>query len=645
MPTERYQLYHMEKARGGLGLTIFGGSSTVSPDCPATFGQIDVSDDRVVPYFEKFAGRIHDHGAAIMCQISHTGRRTRWDRGAWLPPISPSSIREPEHRSFPKAMEDWDIERVIQDFASAARRCKEGGLDGCELSFWANHLVPQFWSAKTNQRADEYGGSLENRMRFGENVLKAVRDTVGPDFIVGVRIAGDELLDGGLTQDDCVSIAKAIEALGIVDFLNIGAGNAENWRSHAVLMANMAFPVAPFLYLPSALKKILTLPILHAHRLPDVNSASKAIEEGHIDLVGMTRAHIADPHIVNKLRDGRPDNIRQCVGANYCVDRTFLGGDAVCIQNVSTGREYFLPHDIERAKEKKKVVVVGGGVAGLEAARVSTLRGHKVILFEGKEHVGGQITVASKATWRGSLAGIVRWLEAQVVESGVDLRLNATADLQSVLDLEPDVVIVATGGSPVRPEFSGGELCVTVTDVLTGHVQVSGDVLIYDDNGSHHAMSCAEVLCKNGCQVEIVTPDRFIGPEIGGFNYPVHLRALYEADVVFSPDLVVTSVGKEGNRLVPTLRNDYTLKEEERLVDAVVFEHGTLPNDDLYFELKPHSRNIGAVDLEGFASIRPQRGIDRNPEGTFNLFRCGDAVASRNIHAAIFDANRFCRTI
>ena len=642
MPGERYQLYHVEKAKGGIGMTMFGGSSTVSPDCPATFGQLDMSGDRIVPHLRQFSGRVHGHGAALMCQITHMGRRTRWDSGDWLPPVAPTAPRELEHRSFPKEMEDWDMERIIHDFGQAARRCKEGGLDGVEISFCGTHLIPQFWSPAFNHRTDEYGGSLENRMRFSLEVVDEVRRQVGGDYIVGLRITGDELLDGGLTHADMIEIAGILAGGGKVDMLNIMFSAVHDYRSLSLNMPNMSFPVAPYLAMAGAIKAAVDIPVIHAGRIPDLATAARAIQEGHVDLVAMTRSHMADPHIAAKLREGRAEDIRECVGANYCIDRIYLPGEALCIQNPATGREATMPHVVTPGDgSKRRVVVAGGGPAGLEAARVAALRGHDVVLFEAADALGGQVNIAAEATWRQSLSGITRWLEAQVKKAGVEVRLGTEATAEAVMAASPNIAIVATGGAPNKGAVAGAEHAATTWDILTGAVEPGGSVLLFDDQGGHQGPSCAEFMAARGSKVEVATPERYLGVEFGATNWPTHLRELYGKGVVMTPDLRLTHVYPEGNRLVAVLRNEYTLAEEERIVDQVVCEHGTRPRDDLYFALKPHSSNLGRMDLGALIAGRPQVEAP-NPAGAFQLFRLGDAVASRNIHAAIYDSLRLC---
>jgi 2,4-dienoyl-CoA reductase-like NADH-dependent reductase (Old Yellow Enzyme family)/thioredoxin reductase len=641
-PQERYQLYHEEKARGGIGLTMFGGSSSVATDSPAApWNQISVADDAVVPFFREFSDRIHKHGAKLMIQLTHMGRRTKWDTENWLPTISSSVRREPASRTVPKEMEEEDIARVVASFAAAARRCRDGGLDGCEVSAAHGHLIDQFWSPSVNARTDKYGGSLENRMRFGIEVLEAMRESAGDDYVIGIRMSADELIADGLTHDELLTIATEYARRGLVDFLNIVGGQARDHIAHAISLPNMSFPVAPFLYLPSAVKREVDVPVFHAQRVTDLATAGRAVAEGHVDMIAMTRAHIADPHLVQKLQDGRADDIRQCVGAGYCIDRIYVGGDALCIQNAATGREATMPHVIARAERAKKAVVIGGGPAGLEAARVLSARGHAVTLFEKEPLTGGQINIAAKAAWREALSGIPRWLHAQAVKNGVTLKLGTEATDALVEAENPDVVIVATGGRPSLGHAKGFEHAVSTWDVLSGAVEPTGAVLVYDEMGQHNASSTAEVLAKRGCLVEIATHDRMIGEEIGTTNQPIHIRELFKLGVIMTPHMELIEIYPEGNRMIAALRNCYTDAEEERVVDRVVVDYGTQPVDALYHGLKARSSNRGQIDQDALIAGRPQP----NGGDGFALYRLGDVLAGRNIHAAIYDALRLCKDI
>lgn len=643
MPKERYQLYHEEKAKGGIGMTMFGGSSTIDIDSPASFGQLDVSHDRIIPYFQQLADRVHRHGAATMCQITHMGRRTSSYAGDWLPTVAPSAVREPAHRSFPKQMEQFDIDRIVRVFGQAARRCKEGGLDGVELSAQATHLIDAFWTPKVNRRKDRYGGDLDNRMRLSFEILEEVRKQVGADYIVGMRLSTDQMMRGGMDYEECLEILKKVAATGLVDFLNVSVGHAETDEGLSHLIPNMGMPNAPYLAILAQVKKEIDIPIFHAARIADIATARHAIESGAMDLVGMTRAHIADPYIMEKVISGIEDQIRPCVGAGYCIDRIYHEGEALCIHNPVTGRERRLSHQINKTEgEIKKVIVVGAGVAGLEAARICAERGHQVILYEAQQNPGGQLRLASKVERRTDLISIAQWRQAEVERLGVNLRYGTYAQAADVVAENPDVVIIATGGEPNTSFLEAGEeLVVSSWDILGGHAQIAENVLFFDDNGRHPGLSCAEHIAQAGAKLELVTPERMVAVDIGGTNFPHYLRAFYKHDVKITPDHWLTSVRQENGKLIATLFNEYSKRTLERTVDQVVVDHGTIPVDDLYFDLVSGSTNGGEIDIQAFTKLQPQS-IIHNPAGSYQLFRIGDAVSSRNIHAAIYDALRLC---
>ncbi|WP_293267386.1 NADH:flavin oxidoreductase, partial [Neptunomonas sp.] len=448
MTTERYVKYYEEKAKGGCGLSICGGSSVVSIDSPQSWwSSVNLSTDRIIPHFQNLADAVHKHGGKIMIQITHMGRRSRWDGGDWPNLMSPSGIREPVHRATCKTIEEEDIWRIIGDFAQAARRAKEGGLDGVELSAVHQHMIDQFWSPRVNKRTDQWGGSLENRMRFGMEVLKAVREEVGRDFVVGIRMCGDEFHPDGLSHEDLKQIAKYYNDTGLLDFFGVVGSGCDTHNTLANVIPNMSYPPEPFLHLAAGIKEVVDVPVIHAQNIKDPNQAKRILEAGYVDFVGMTRAHIADPHIIAKIKNDQVDQIRQCVGANYCIDRQYMGLDVLCIQNAATSREHMgMPHIIEKTTGiKRKVVVVGGGPGGLEAARVAAERGHDVTLIEKEEELGGQVVIAAKAPQRDQMAGITRWLAMEVERLGVDVRLGTSADPELIHELKPDVCILATG--------------------------------------------------------------------------------------------------------------------------------------------------------------------------------------------------------
>ncbi len=651
MTTDRYVKYYEEKAKGGCGLCICGGSSVVSIDSPQSWwSSVNLSTDRIIEHFQNLADAVHKHGGKIMIQITHMGRRSRWDGENWPNLMSPSGIREPVHRATCKVIEEEEIWRIIGDFAQAARRAKEGGLDGVELSAVHQHMIDQFWSPRVNKRTDQWGGTFENRMRFGMEVLKAVREEVGRDFAVGMRITGDEFHPDGLNHDDMKEIAAYYNATGLLDYFGVVGSGCDTHNTLANVIPNMSYPPEPFLHLAAGIKEVVDVPVIHAQNIKDPNQAQRILEAGYVDFVGMTRAHIADPHIIAKIKMNQVDQIRQCVGANYCIDRQYMGLDVLCIQNAATSREYMgLPHIIEKTDGPiRNVVVVGGGPGGMESARVAAERGHKVTLIERGDELGGQVAIAAKAPQRDQMAGITRWLAMELERLGVDIRLSTAADADLIREFKPDVCVLATGGRPFveqNPEWGAEEgLVVSSWDILNGTVAPGKNVLIYDTICEFSGMSAADYLASKGSLVELVTDDIKPGVGIGGTTFPTYYRSLYEKEVIMTSDLLLEKVYREGDKLVAVLENEYTAAQEERVVDQIVIENGTRANDELYYALKAESRNKGQIDNETLFAAEAQPVLSESGDGMI-LWRLGDCVSQRNVHAALYDALRLCKDL
>lgn len=633
MPTERYQRYHEEKAKGGIAMTMIGGSAMTSRDSSWGGGQLNLSSDAILPHLDAMARRIHDQGAAIMCQVSHLGRRATALGSGWLPAIAPSRVREARTRSFPKEMDRADIDRVIADYAAAARRCQQAGLDGVE-TLTGGHLMGQFLSPRTNLRSDGFGGSTANRARFVLMVHEAMRKAVGPDFVIGIRYVIDEGGEDGLDMDESLEIARMLQREGHVDFFNCIYGRMDSdllLTEHN--MPGMFQRSAPFMAQVQQFRSQVALPVMHAAGIRDVATARHVLREGIADLVGMTRAHIADPHLVAKIQRGQEDRIRPCVGASYCLYRK-----AHCIHNPSTTRETTLGHDIAPAQVARRAVVIGGGPAGMEAARVLAERGHRVTLHEAGSRLGGQVLIAASAEGRQDLLGITEWRRAELERLGVETHLNSYAEAADITADAPDIVIVATGGIPDLDWLDGGEFCVNVWDVLSGHVPAQDDVLIYDGTGRQAAPSCALKLAAAGKAVRFVTPDAAAAVEMPYQDTTSFRKRLYQHGITPLVDHRLIRVRRDGNRLAATLRNDMTDQDRVVITAQIVVEHGTLPMEDLFHDLRAASCNDGITDIDRLLAGQAQD----MQSGRFALHRIGDAVASRDLHASIFEAYRLC---
>jgi 2,4-dienoyl-CoA reductase-like NADH-dependent reductase (Old Yellow Enzyme family)/thioredoxin reductase len=644
MPKKLYRAYHVERAKAGVAMTMTAGSAAISRDSPPVFNNILAYKDEVVGWMKDLTDECHEHGAAVMIQLTHLGRRTRWDKGDWLPVVSPSHNQEPAHRAFPKQLEHWDIDRIIGDYADAAERMKAAGLDGIELQAYG-HLMDQFWSPLTNELEGPYGGSLQNRLRFTFDVLTAIRKRVGPEFIVGIRYTGDEVLAGGLQKEEGLQISQLLKDSGMIDFLNVIRGNIATDAGLTDIIPIQGMRNAPHLDFAGEIRALTGFPTFHAAKIPDVATARHAIASGLVDMVGMTRAHMTDPHIVRKIIEGREDDIRPCVGANYCLDRIYNAGAAYCIHNAATGRETTMPHEIPKAAHKRKVVIVGAGPGGLEAARVAGERGHEVVVYELADKPGGQIRLTAQSERRKEMISIIDWRMAQCERLGVTFHFNTWADIAVVLDENADVVIVATGGMPHTEVLAhGNQFLVSSWDIISGDVKPGRNVLVYDDAGDHAGLQAAEFIARSGAKTEIMTPDRSFAPEVMGMNLVPYMRSLQQLDTTFTVTYRLKAVEKQGDQLLATIGTDYSDLTKTRLVDQVVVNHGTRPLDELYFELKPLASNEGVVEYMDLIVGKPQTVVS-NPEGRFQLFRIGDAVASRNTHAAIYDALRLVKDL
>ena len=617
IPSERLIAYHEARARGGVGL-IVTGATVVHPTSPYDeYNLLCNLDDRIIPAYQQLAKAVQKYGTKIMAQLSHMGRSGETDDSRY-PLYGPSPIADEIRREPPAEMDVELIEEIIEAYGKAAARAREGGLDGVEIHGGHSSLVAQFMSPYANQRTDAYGGNREKRLLFVKQVIQAVRKNVGRDFTVGLRLSGDEFVDGGLTLDAVKENACDLEATGMLDFIDVTAGTDSNLHSYYMHYSPMFVPLGNLTHLSAAIKEMVSLPIITVGRINDPVLAEKILADGLADMVGMTRAALCDPDFPQKAREGRLDDIRHCIACNQgCFKRIFKAQPITCIQNPAAGKERtFGP--LHKAAVARKVIVVGGGPAGLETARVAAERGHQVILLEKEPSLGGQIRLASQAPGRQEFGEVILYLSRQVEKDGVDIRLGEEGTVEQILGLAPDAVVIAAGARPVIPNITGARSANTVTawDILEGKVPDGRRFAVIDgDKEDQVAVGTAEYLADLGKAVEIISKLPYIGKDLDILNFVPICQRLLEKGVKLTPHTAIEKINKQQ----VVLYNVYTGAQELRKdVDVVVFAAGRVAEDGLYWDLK------GKIS---------------------NLYRIGDCLAPRSVLSAISEGPQMGRIL
>lgn len=502
--------YHADRARSGVGLSILEIAS-VHPSSMCM--GIHAWDDSIIAGYQALMKVIRPLGMKVFQQI--------WHGGSVYPPVngraswSASDVATPYSMRRPRPMTTAEIEELIAAYGETARRCVEGGLDGCEVQFGHGYLIHQFLSPLTNHRTDEYGGSLENRMRFGRAILRKVRATVGPDFPMGIRIS-DELTPGGINAAECAEVVRQLEEEGLIDFVN---GAQSTYFALENILPAMDKPMGSLL--PSAGKIVgaSKLPrLITPGRVRTLEEADQIVREGGADMVSLVRAMIADPDLVRKSREGRAEQVRPCIACNQgCVAAAAAGYPIGCTVNPVIGLEATLSEAlITHSPSPKKVVVIGGGPAGMEAARIAATAGHRVTLMEASPDLGGLVNVAKRAPNLYTLGDYTTWQQNEIYRLGVEVRLNSYVEAADVLAEKPDAVIVATGGIPrldgvqtARPgvEARGVDKShvISSVDLITGGAPLGKTALVFDDLGHYEAVAAAEFLVSKGVDVTFAT--------------------------------------------------------------------------------------------------------------------------------------------
>ncbi|QQK77743.1 FAD-dependent oxidoreductase [Salicibibacter cibarius] len=610
---ERHVSYLEQKAAGGAGLIMAFGSASVYRESSASYGSVSLWNPENEPLLKDLAERVHKHDALIISQATHMGRRGNSSISG-RPLQAPSEIPEGVHREIPHVLRTDEIPSIVEAFAEAAARLERCGWDGIEITSFGGHLIEQFWSPYINNRTDRYGGDLTGRMRFSVEVIEAVAEAVSDDFIIGFRMAGDLITDDlGLDQNDMIEIAMRLDELDHIDLFNISGGNAASYAGQAGVVPGDTFSRGTYNHAAHRMKENLSVPVLVAGRIFDPYQAERALVAGDCDLVGMTRAIIADPDLPKKAMEGEISRIRPCNACTEgCIGRLYSGMPMICTVNPAIEDETL--ENYQSATSIRRMIIVGGGPAGMEAARVAAERGLEVILMERENYLGGQVVSASAAPERPHYGEHIKWLEKELTRLSIDVRCGTEVSPETLLSLNPDVVVIATGSNPSISSITKKmrTRCVTDIDVLDGKVSIEPGikVLIYDQEGKFRGASISNFIANAGAsQVELATPLWSVAEDLDEMQKPEIYRLLTQNNITLLPNHSLIGQKDEGIQLSNVWSDHKKIIKDADLVVLVGYQSAENRLYDQIAQVIP--------DLE--------------------LHLIGDAIAPRRLSDAIFE--------